>query len=406
MSFLGVNINKIDGGLGGGESVDRVAVLVVGCGAAGGTPEVNRAYELSQAGDADALGLTESHDASAGRFDRYHLSEIFRLSPATRVYLIAVPQTVKASDLKNLPAFVSALRSIKGVNTVGIAGVAAETDMKDGIIGCQLLVDDLAKDHVYIDAVLLEGIGKYLPAATAAVSGYADLRGLECPNVSVVIGQDPAVAKTANMAAVGSALGMLMVRSVHENLGSVDIEVKPGSRKGEQDYSLSDVKSARWLSAALSNGRDFDSLSLADQKKLDELGYIYVGAFSGYAGYYFSNSHTCDTQDSDYSFIERNAVWNKAARIVRSTLIPRIRSKAEADPSTGYIKETTITDWDGRIRKALEPMAADGNIADFDIYINPKQAAVSSSPFQIRVKLVADGVVHEFDVDLGFTNKI
>jgi hypothetical protein len=51
-------------------------------------------------------------------------------------------------------------------------------------------------------------------------------------------------------------------------------------------------------------------------------------------------------------------------------------------------------------------MKADGNIADFDIYINPKQAAVSSTPFSIRARLVADGIVHEFSIDLGLTNKI
>lgn len=49
-------------------------------------------------------------------------------------------------------------------------------------------------------------------------------------------------------------------------------------------------------------------------------------------------------------------------------------------------------------------MAA-GNIAAFDIYIDPKQLAVSHAPFGIRVKLVADGVVHEFEIDLGFTNR-
>ena len=46
------------------------------------------------------------------------------------------------------------------------------------------------------------------------------------------------------------------------------------------------------------------------------------------------------------------------------------------------------------------------DIADFDIYINPKQMAVSDKPFNIKVKLVADGIVHEFEIDLGFTNKI
>ena len=112
------------------------------------------------------------------------------------------------------------------------------------------------------------------------------------------------------------------------------------------------------------------------------------------------------TGDSDYAFIERNAVWNKAARIIRNTLIPRVRSKVEAEPSTGYIKSTTIASWDGLARKELGRMVAAKNMADFDILIAPNQLVVSNSPFKIKVKLVADGVAHEFDVDLGFTNRI
>lgn len=148
MSFRGVNINRINGGLGGGESAGRVAVTVTGCGAIGDTLEVNRAYELLQASDADAPGITEQHDGSAHRSDRYQISEVFRLAPDTRIYLIAVPETVKASDLKNLTVFVTALRSIEGLNTIALTGMAAESDIKDGITGMQILVDSLAGDHI------------------------------------------------------------------------------------------------------------------------------------------------------------------------------------------------------------------------------------------------------------------
>lgn len=407
MSFIGAQINKLDGGLTSGETVDRVAVLVIGAAAIPDKLELNRAYELLQIEDAELRGITEDSDADNKELSYYHLSEIFRLSPETRVHLIAVPKATKVSELKNLNDFITALRSIDGINTIAVAGLTNDTGMDVAVQGMQLLVDELAKDYIYIDAVLIEGKGTYL---AENITDYPDLRVFDSENVSVVIAQDPAVASIdaayASHAAIGSALGMLLVRAIHENLGSVDIEVKPRSRKAEQDYTLTDVKTARWLSASLSNGKTFESLSVPDQKKLDELGYIYAGGFSGYGGYFFSDSHTCTESDSDYCYIERNAIWNKGARIIRETLIPRIRSKVQADPSTGYIKNTTITDWDGRVRKNLEPMVAAGNIADFDIYINPNQAAVSTKPFNIKVQFVADGVVHEFDVDLGFTKSI
>jgi hypothetical protein len=407
MTFIGAQINKLDGGLGGGETSDRVAVLVAAGDTNAGILEQFMAYELLQIEDAEMRGISAASDVANKELTYYHLSEVFRLSPETRIHLIVVPGTTKISELKTLPSFIAALRSVPGVNTIGIVGLSDDADIGVAVQGAQLLVDDLAKDYIYIDTVLIPGKGAYLPGTIAA---YPDLRALDCENVSVVIGHDPAVAaldkEYGGHAAVGSALGMLMVRAIHENLGSVDIEVKPRARKAEKDYMLTDTKQRKWLSASLSGGDPFESLSVADQKKLDELGYVYVGSFAGYGGYFFSGSPTCTSEDSDYCYIERNAIWNKAARIIRETLIPRIRSKVQADPSTGYIKNTTITDWDGRVRRALEPMKSAGNIADFDVYINPGQEAVSSKPFNIKVQLVADGVVHEFEVDLGFTKSI
>jgi hypothetical protein len=407
MTFTGAQINKLEGGLAGGETSGRVAVVVAGAGAVSGTLEHHRKYELLQIEDAERLGFTEENDAENSELTYHHLSEIFRLSPETRIFLIAVPKATKASELKNLNDFVAALRTVQGVNTIGITGLADDSSLEIAVKGSQILVDNLAKDYIYIDVVLIEGKGDYLGKD---IVDFPDLRAFDCENISVVIGQDPAVASLdplyAGYAAVGSALGMLAVRAIHENLGSVDIEVKPGRRKAENDYTLTDAKTGKWLDASLSNGTKFETVPVPSQGKLDESGYIYAGNFSGYGGYFFSNSHTCTESGSDYCFIERNAIWNKAARIIRETLIPRIRSKVQSDPSTGYIKNTTVTDWDGRVRKALEPMKNVGNIADFDIYINPKQAAVSTKPFNIKVQLVADGIVHEFEIDLGFTKSI
>lgn len=407
MSFNGTIINKLDGGLGGGESSDRVAVIVVGVSEASDNLQYYTAYELLQLADAEKKGITEEHDITEGILAHYHLSEVFRLSPETSVHLITVPADTEITALTTNAEFITALRSIDGINTIGVAELSDQS-IDAAVKSLQLMVDKLAEDHIYIDAVLVEGKGTYL--TEEAITDYSDLRAFDSENISVVIGQDTAIAKLHPAylyhAAVGSALGMLLVRAIHENLGSVDIEVKSQKRKGESDYPLTDVKTGRWLSANLSNGKSFDSLSLPDQKKLDSLGYIYVGKFSGYGGYFFSDSHTCTESDSDYCYIERNAIWNKAARIIRDTLIPRIRSKVQADPATGYIKNTTITDWDGRVRKALEAMTREGNVADFDIYINPNQAAVSQKPFNIKVQLVADGIVHEFEVDLGFTTSI
>lgn len=405
-AFNGVIINKVNGGLvREGDTGDRVVLLICGATATDSVPNY-KPVKLNSIEALEQLGVSEDTDKTNKELLYYHCSEAFRLSPERELWLMTVPKAIKVSELTTAADFLSAIRSVGGANTIGIAGITADESIKDAADKLQLMVETLREDHLYIDAVLLEGSGSYLTSVATA----SDLRGFDCENVSVVIAQDKDVADKdaayAGHAAVGTALGMLSVRYVHENLGSVDIENHPRTAKGTPDYSMMDSTLGRWVNVAISNGTLLSAVSRADQKTLNEKGYIFAGNFEGYTGVFFSNSHTCVPKTSDYAYIEYNAVWNKAAKLVRNTLIPRVRSQVKADPSTGYIATETISYWDSLVRKALETMVNEDDIAAFDIYINPKQAAVSDKPFNVQVKMVAHGVVHEFEVDLGFTNKI
>ena len=405
-NFTGVLINKATGGLvRDADTSDRVILLVVG-GIETGKLEYYNPQELNDITDLEYLGWDESKDLENKDLVYYQTSEVFRLSPERSVWLMLVPKSEKASSLLHKDEFVNAVRSINGVNTLGICSLTKDETITVTVQEAQKMVENFREDHLYIDAVILEGTGNYISSIDEAV----DLRKLESENIAVVISHDPAQAVKDEAykthAAVGSALGMLSVRYVHENMGSVDIENHPRTAKGTRDYPLTDKLNGLWLDAELSNGMPFSQLSISDQKKLQDKGYNFVGSFQGYAGFFFSNSNTCTESGSDYAFIEYNAVWNKAARIIRNTLLPRVRSKVKADPSTGYISNTTISSWDALVKSALESMVNSEDIADFDIYINPKQMAVSDKSFNIKVRLVADGIVHEFEIDLGFTNKI
>ena len=405
-AFNGVIINKVNGGLvRESDTGDRVLLLICGATATDNMPNY-KPTKLNSIEALEQLGVSEETDKTNKELLYYHCSETFRLSPEREMWLMTVPKAIKATELTVAADFLSAIRSVGGVNTIGVAGIAADDTIKAAADALQLMVETLRADHLYIDAVILEGLGSYL----SSVSEASDLRSFDCENVSVIIAQDKDVADKdtsyATHAAVGTALGMLSVRYVHENMGSVDIENHPRNAKGTPDYSMVDSKLGRWLNVAISNGTLLTSVSRSDQKTLNEKGYIFAGSFEGYTGVFFSNSHTCVPKTSDYAYIEYNAVWNKAAKLVRNTLIPRVRSQVKADPSTGYIATETISYWDSLVRKTLDEMVKADNIAGYDIYINPKQAAVSDKPFNVQVKMVANGVVHEFEVDLGFTNKI
>lgn len=407
MSFNGVIINKVRGGLvRASDTSDRTVLLVCGATAIPSKLEDYKPVKLNSMQALEQLTWTEETDSTNKELLYYHASEVFRLSPERELWVMVVPKTSKVSELAEEQQFIDGVRSIEGVNTIGVAGLAADEDLPTAINALQLLLNSLREDHIYVDSVILEGLGTYI----SAIASAEDLRALEAENISVVIAQDKDVADAdtayKNHAAVGTALGMLSVRYVHENMGSVDIENHPRTAKGTPDYSMADKLTGRWINPALSNGTLMKAVSKADQSTLNEKGYIYASSFQGYTGVFFSNSHTCVAKDTDYAYIEYNAVWNKAARIIRNTLIPRVRGRIDADPSTGYISSETIAYWTGLLRQALDAMVNANDVADFDIYIDPQQMAVSDAPVNIQCKLVANGIVHEFEIDLGFTNKI
>jgi len=408
MSFEGANINKLNGGLGRSSGKeDRVIAIIAGMTLPAGMV-VNTAYELLDITSAETLGITKTTDDTNSELIHYHLSEAFRLCPGSTFGLIPVAKNATITTLAADAALKSAIRSIKDVNVLVLTGIA--TPVADALTDApkmQALVESLATEHLLIDGVFIEGKGA---AEKITVAAYPDLRTITAPNITYVVGQDPAVAglKAAysGHAAMGTVAGSIAVRRVHEDLGSVDIEDKPRARKGEENYSLTSEALGYWMSAALSDGTTFKSLTPAEQKSLTAKGYMYVGSFADYGGFYWNGCPTAVNKSSDYAYFNFNCIWNKAARIIRKTLIPKVRSKIPTDPATGFIKSTWISACDGLVRSKLETMVTAGNIEDFDIYINDAQSPSEDTPLAVKGKVVVGKIVHEFDVDLGLANSL
>jgi hypothetical protein len=407
MSFQGTKVNKLNGGLGRTTSTDRVVCLIAGMTLVGDLA-CNTAYELLDINAVEDIGITASTDDTNSELLHYHLSEMFRLAPEATFWLIPVDKTKTVAALVADVALMAAIRGIKSINVLGISGLA--TPVASALVDAvalQSLVTSFLAEYLYIDGIIVEGVGTALPIT---VTAYPDLRTITAPNISYVIGQDPAVASLkagyALRAGIGTALGSIMVRKIHEDIGSVDIEEKPRTRKGEENYSLTYETLGYWLSASLSDGTDFKTLTEAEQKSLTAKGWWYVGSFANYSGFYWNGCPTAVSKNSDYAYFNFNCIWNKAARIIRNTLIPRIRSKVPTDPATGYLKSTWIAGCESSVNAALNAMVSAGNIEAKDVYINPAQAISEETPLEIKCKLVVGRIVHEFSVDLGLTNNL
>jgi len=406
MSFKGTKVNKLNGGLGRTSINDRVICLIAGTAVAGVV--FNTPYELLDINAVEGLGITASSDDTDSELLHYHLSEMFRLAPEATFWLIPVDKTKTVAALVADTALKAAIRGIKNINVLGLSGLA--TPVASALVDAvalQSLVTSFLAEYLYIDGIIVEGVGA---AVAIEVTAYPDLRTITAPNISYVIGHDPAVAKLkpgyALRAAIGTALGSVMVRKIHEDIGSVDIEEKPRTRRGEENYSLADESLGYWLSAALSDGTAFETLTEAQQKSLTAKGWMYVGSFANYPGFYWNGCPTAVSKNSDYAYFNFNCIWNKAARLIRKTLIPRIRSKVPTEPVTGYLKSTWVSSCESSVNAALNAMVSAGNIEEKDVYINPAQAIGEDTPLEIKSRLVVGRIVHEFSVDLGLTNNL
>ncbi len=417
--FNGIQINKIGGGLGRrNPSKDGVCGLIIG-GDATDYYNHEEVAKLIQLSDAEVLGIDAAYDANNELLVYHHISEFFRLNPNGTLYLMLADrsydlyeilatgllQVLVKSDVANREIKIVAIGSASpGPSEFSASLAQLFSDVSGSISAYQQAIDELRLDNIYIDSVILEG----RIFLTPIISSLPDLRTFDSPNVSVVIAQDPAIVEINTFAyrkyaAIGSALGMLSVRKVHENLGSVDIIEKPDIAKGNENYPLTFQAKGLWLTANYANV-SINSLTQAEKTALKEKGYIFGGGYEGYPYIYFNSSPTCTELADDFSFIERNRTWNKAARYVIETLTPKINSVVEIDSNSGYIKSSTIASWEAAAKAKLNYMLADGEVAEIDVYIDPKQNVLSGSPVVVKISVTPNGIAEAITVDLGFKN--
>lgn len=390
--LAGVKIEKLQGGLGRtNPSTDAHHALIIK--ATGNTAldviiyNSGKGLVLSSTSEAESLGLTASASANGASPFYEHISEFFRLAPEATLYLY------NTTTPQNIVSFLKENKEIKGF---AIADNFAPATQEVIISQYQTNVIDVLKSENRLIDFGIIGWNNF------NIANAIDLTELASPQISVlVVGSG-----NSSFAAVGALLGMIAVRKVNENVGSVDIQNKPLEKRGTSDYTLTNKNKGLWTNPKLTGGVSMSLLSKAQLLSLESKGYICAASYEGYPGVFFTNSKTCISQASDYCFIENNRVWNKVARTLRIALLPEVKGVVKKNPTTGYIKSTTISRWTGIANKALEALMANNEISGFENYINPNQVVNSTQPVKIKSMVVMDGIVHEFEVALGLTNSI
>lgn len=317
----------------------------------------------------------------------YHVNEFFRIQPKGKLFIGFYP----VSDCTTF-ASVTLMQNIAlgKIRQIGVYQ-SSTTFATSQVTTLQAIVDANTAAHKPLEAIYQ---GKFTSASTLA--SLADLRALNAPNVSVVLGQDGAnrgyklwLSHGHSIGIVGTTLGAVAYAKVSEDIAWV---------------SKFNVSNVEFDTLAYCNGYVYADQTDAVNNNVNTLGYIALKKFD-LEGSYFNDSHTSVPLTSDFAYIENNRTFNKAIRGLRVALLPQLASplKVKAD---GTLSEDTIGYFESLCDRSLSDMLKNSELSAYSIVIDPTQNVLSTSELVISVLIVPIGVARTITVNVGFTLSI
>lgn len=343
--------------------------------------------------------------------NHYHISEFFAMAEKITglaqgiLYIgiytsydgsqVALMQDYASGDIRQMGVFLPDTYASSQVTASQTAATAAETAKRPLSI---LLAADFS---------------------ATTLSALADLRTLSSKNVSVIISEDAdgeggrlAGVEGFSITTLGATLGALSQASVHENIGWRQKFDMIHSRSRAVIVQTNPFNELEVLNFA--TGEIVSDQSQATLDALTDDGYLFMVKEIGVNGSFHNDSPTAVTITSDYAYIENNRTIDKAARLIYQNLVNKINAPLYVDADTGKLSEGTIADFKNDAFKALENMAASGEIntqADGElpansVIIDPDQNVQESSAVQMTIKIVPVGVARQISVTIGFAVSI
>ena len=321
----------------------------------------------------------------------YHIAEFFRIQPQGTLYLgfFAIPGSYTFSEITTLQNFSNGLIRQVGIYKDSAAYAAGDVDAID--TQCKALV----AAHKEIIALYAADM-----ALVSDVTTLADLSARTSNTCSVVIGQDGAALGAAlyyaygkSITTLGAALGAVALASVNESIAwPAKFNISNGTE--------CDVP-------AFANGVLYSASTVTDNylSTLQNLRYIFLRKFVGYAGTYFNEESSAIVGSSDYAFISANRTIQKATRGVYKAMVPALNSPIILN-SDGTISDISIAYFTGLAESNLIQMQRDGELSAQKVAISPVQNVASTGKIIISASLVPTGTARNIVVNIGFNVKI
>jgi hypothetical protein len=405
-----VIITKSNGNLGRRQPSDdmKSGMIMQGVAVTGGaqlsTSVASNIYELNSVADAEDIGLDAAYDTTNVILVHHHISEYFRMNPSGTIFLMLVADTVTLTQMLDntlnyakklltlsegkIKMLSASLNPASGYTPTLTTGLDA--DVITAIAKAQALAAAEYTAHRPVN-IIIEG-RNFNGTATAAVN----LRAQAARDVSVVIAADPVIsasnARHNTYAAIGTILGTFSLAKVHENIG------------WPEKFNLQDKATPAFLSAGVSSNKLTRTYSDADIDILNTKGYIFCQSIPDLVGVYFNDSHTCTLITDDYAYMENNRTINKATRLARALIVPKLNSPLKVDPTAGTLSPDTSKAFEALGNKSLDGMLQDGEISGRTVYVDPEQDVLATSNLEMEMEVTPMGVGRTINVKLGFKN--
>jgi len=395
-----INIQQ-SGGLGIiAKSNDGISAIIIQAPApsGGATYVLNNVYVFGSAADAEAVGVNEAFDIASSVQVYQPIKEFFEVNPGGTLYVQFTAQTatfvemftptLATSAIKLINTAEGKIKQLAAAFNPSVAPADYEVALTAAIAQAQLFALYCFQNNRPIH-IILEALG---------ATGATNTRTALAKHVSVMIGQNDAFYSLGAWAqkhtSIGRALGVISLAKVNENIGWV----------GKFNLLIGSFTSARINGVLLAN------MTPTQLATLETNGYLFFVTYTDYSGIYMNGAFTCTTATDDYSTINNNRTWNKAARLIRIAMLPYVNSPVVVNEA-GQIDSVTIAAMEAAGNKAIRPMFQAGEISGPDplgstppFTIDPNQNILASPNIDANLSIIPTGVAETITNYIGFTN--
>lgn len=431
-----VVITKLSGGLGRRNPEQDMVSGLLFDGVATEKLALDKVERLASLEDAEALGITADYDVN-GQSAYYQIQQFFRMNPSGDLYVMLTD----ATSYEDIAEKAMQMQQKADGNIRQMAIIYSKTTTFTQTVAAvkkAQVQTELAYANYMPFEIILEGKGFDVEGDTIS------LTELNSENISVVVAMDiekafdqklfikgetaaddklytlapdeklVPVQGTPNIYNVFDTLGLKKANGVALQF-TYKYSYKNTAAVGLALGAISKAKVSEniaWIEKFNLTGDGFsksgfvggkETKSLGGLRTLNDKRYIFTRTHTGLAGIYFNDSHTCTDGTKDFAYIENNRTINKATRLLRTALLPKLASPVLVDID-GKLPQSVSKSFEGLCRSALEGMVANQEVSAFDVYVDPKQNILATSELKVKAEITPVGTARKIKVDLGFKN--